>query len=83
MFDTYFEQKAAMEPVDYRSNEGDAKLYAVCKCKGKIKDGEPKCIRNPDGDMARSGGVCIWIMQNGSLHCSHRFPPKPDASGNP
>ena len=82
MFETYFEQRAAMASkdgfVDYRSNHGEDKLFAICKCKGRPPADEPECIRNPDKDT-RANGYCIWYtLPNGndSMHCNHRHPPK-------
>ena len=82
MFETYYEQQAAMTAskdgyVDYRSNDGDDKLYAICTCKGRPPKDEPDCIRNPEKELAHSGqGWCLWYLPNGSNHCGHRFPPK-------
>jgi len=82
MFETYYEQiQADMASkdgyIDYRDSSGENKLYAICKCKGRIPDGESLCIRNPDKELAHRGqGWCLWYMPNGSCHCGHRFPPK-------
>ena len=80
MFDTYFEQQAAMNDdsyTDYKSNEKEDKLYAVCKCKGRPPTGESDCVRNPARELSHRGqGWCLWYLPNGSAHCGHRFPPE-------
>ena len=84
MYDTWYEINSAKkesmpetEYFDYRSNDGEHKLYAVCTCKGRIKEGDPLCARNPDKELAHRGqGWCLFFLPNGSAHCGHRFPPK-------
>lgn len=86
MFDTWYETQAKMdESKDYKDNEGDNRIYAICKCSGRVPEGEPDCVRNPEKVLAHRGqGWCLWYLPNGSKHCGHRFPPeKPDDSGNP
>jgi len=84
MFETYFEQKAAMASKegyeDYKDLTGENKLYAICKCKGRVPKDEPECIRNPEKDLAHLGqGYCLWYLPNGSAHCGHRYKAKPEA----
>ena len=80
MYDTYFEQQAAMNTdgyTDYKDNVLEHKLYAVCKCKGRPPAGELDCVRNPAKELNHRGqGWCLWYLPNGSAHCGHRFPPE-------
>ena len=78
MFETYYEQRAAKDnAVDYKDSTGDNRLYAVCKCKGRVAKDQPECARNPNRELAHRGqGWCLWYMPNGSNHCSHRYPPE-------
>jgi len=77
MFETYYEQQAKMDDVNYKDNTGDNKLYAICKCRGRVPSGEPDCIRNPEKELAYRGqGWCLWFLPDGSNHCGHRFKEK-------
>ena len=83
MFNTWYEENQAKMSKDgyedYQSHDGQDKLYAVCKCGGRIKDGEPLCMRNPDKLQKHKGqGYCLYYRNEGSYHCDHRFPPKGD-----
>ena len=75
MFDTYFEIEAKMgDGVDYKDTANDSRLFAICKCKGRVPSGEPECTRNPEKELTYSGqGYCLWYLANGSAHCGHRF----------
>ena len=75
MFNTYFELEAKMgDEVDYKDTANDSRLFAICKCKGRVPSGEPECTRNPEKELAYSGqGYCLWYLANGSAHCGHRF----------
>ena len=84
MFDTYFELEAKMDSgIDYKDMDNDSRLFAICKCKGRVPSGEPECTRNPDRELSSKGqGYCLWFLSNGktpssgSNHCGHRFTQK-------
>ena len=82
MFETYYEAKmASMDGYDdYKDSSSE--MYATCKTSGRIKEGEPKCKRNPDGTLASRAPWCIYYRSNKEAfgHCDHRYPPK---VGNP
>jgi hypothetical protein len=75
MFDTYFEIEAGKVDTgyqEYKSSKGEDKLYAICKCKGRVPTGGLDCVRNPSKALAHTGqGYCIWYLPNGSHHCGH------------
>ena len=49
MFDTYFELEAKMDSgIDYKDIDNDSRLFAICKCKGRVPSGEPECTSNTD-----------------------------------
>ena len=81
MFETYYEQQAAKSMASkdgYEDYKDKGHMYSVCKIKGVVKDGEPKCARNPEGLMASRTIRCLYYRSNkGSFgHCDHRYPPE-------
>ena len=77
MFDTYFEEQAAKmgDVKDYKNKRPPNQLYAICECHGMIKEGDPVCERNPEGETHHNSPACLWYtLENGnhSQHCNHR-----------
>jgi hypothetical protein len=78
MFDTYFEEQAAMGDVkDYKDSRPPNQLLAICTCGGRISSGEPACERNPEHILKHKGqGYCMHYCNWGANHCDHRWADK-------
>ena len=80
MFETYYEIEHRMDSddkyTDYKDVTGISRIYAICKCSGRIAEAELPCVRNPDTIFKRDETVCLWFLCNGSQHCGHRNKPK-------